>query len=370
MKKYDYLIVGSGLFGAVFAYMALQRQKKCLVVEKRDHIGGNIFTQEIDGIMVHSYGAHIFRTSDKKVWDFMQQFTRFNNFVNSPIANYKGELYNLPFNMNTFSKMWGIIYPKEAEKIIAQQQGEVTGTPRNLEEQAIHLVGRDVYEKLIKGYTEKQWGRDCKELPVSIIRRLPVRYTYDNNYFNDRYQGIPEDGYTTIIEKMLEGADVLLNTNFVERRDQLENQADIIIYTGAIDAYFNYCYGPLEYRSLRFETKKLDVPNYQGVAVMNFTDRETPYTRIIEHKHFVFGKQPNTIITYEFPSEWHMGEEPYYPINDEKNQQKYAQYKEKADQTKNIYFGGRLGEYRYYDMQDTVKSALNLAHKLLNNIQD
>lgn len=314
MKKYDYLIVGSGLFGAVFAYMALQRKKKCLVVEKRNHIGGNVFTKQIDDIMIHSYGAHIFRTSDKKVWDFMQQFAKFNNFINSPIANYKGELYNLPFNMNTFSKMWGIIYPKEAKAIIARQQEEIQGVPKNLEEQAIHLVGRDVYEKLIKGYTEKQWGRDCKELPVSIIRRLPVRYTYDNNYFNDRYQGIPEKGYTAIIEKMLKGADVLLNTNFNEQRGQLENQADTIIYTGAIDAYFDYCYGPLEYRSLRFETKKLDMPNYQGVAVMNFTDRETPYTRIIEHKHFVFGKQPNTIITYEFPSEWHMGEEPYYPI--------------------------------------------------------
>ena len=365
MKKYNFLIVGSGLFGAVFAYLARRKGKHCLVVEKRDHIGGNVYTKEIEGITVHRYGAHIFRTSNKEIWDFMNQFSEFNNFINSPVANYKGELYNLPFNMNTFSKMWGVIYPKDARKIISQQQNEISGKPQNLEEQAIHLVGRDVYEKLIKGYTEKQWGRDCKELPASILRRLPVRYTYDNNYFNDRYQGIPEEGYTVIIEKMLSGADVVLNTDFNVQKEKLEKQADAVVYTGAIDAYFDYCYGPLEYRSLRFDTRILDTSNYQGVAVMNFTDRETPYTRIIEHKHFTFGTQSKTVITYEYPSEWYIGEEPYYPINDEKNQQKYAQYKLKSEQLSNVYFGGRLGEYRYYDMQDTIKSALYLAQKIL-----
>ena len=343
----------------------MKKRKKCLIVEQRDHIGGNVYTEEIEGVTVHRYGAHIFRTSDKKIWDFMNQFSEFNNFINSPIANYKGELYNLPFNMNTFSKMWGVVYPNEAQKIIEQQQGEISGQPQNLEEQAIHLVGRDVYEKLIKGYTEKQWGRECKYLPVSILRRLPVRYTYDNNYFNDRYQGIPEKGYTSIIEKMLSGADVELNVDYNSKRGEFDKQANVVIYTGAIDAYFDYCFGPLEYRSLRFDTKVLDLPNYQGVAVMNFTDCETPYTRIIEHKHFVFGTQPKTVITYEYPSEWHMGEEPYYPINDGKNQQKYAQYKKSAEVLSNVFFGGRLGEYKYYDMQDTIKSALKLAQKIL-----
>ena len=343
----------------------MKKRKKCLIVEQRDHIGGNVYTEEIEGVTVHRYGAHIFRTSDKKIWDFMNQFSEFNNFINSPIANYKGELYNLPFNMNTFSKMWGVVYPNEAQKIIEQQQGEISGQPQNLEEQAIHLVGRDVYEKLIKGYTEKQWGRECKYLPVSILRRLPVRYTYDNNYFNDRYQGIPEKGYTSIIEKMLSGADVELNVDYNSKRGEFDKQANVVIYTGAIDAYFDYCFGPLEYRSLRFDTKVLDLPNYQGVAVMNFTDCETPYTRIIEHKHFVFGAQPKTVITYEYPSEWHMGEEPYYPINDGKNQQKYAQYKKSAEVLSNVFFGGRLGEYKYYDMQDTIKSALKLAQKIL-----
>lgn len=365
MKKYDFLIVGGGLFGAVFAYMAMRKGKTCLVVERRKHIGGNLYTENIEGITIHCYGAHIFRTPSKEIWNFLNRFTSFNNFVNSPIANYKGELYNLPFNMNTFSKMWGIVYPEEARKIITEQRQEISGTPKNLEEQAIHLVGRDVYEKLIKGYTEKQWGRDCKNLPSSILRRLPVRYTYDNNYFNDRYQGIPEEGYTAIIEKMLDGADVILNVDFNLNRESLEKKADKIIYTGAIDAYFDYCYGPLEYRSLKFETKILNKANYQGVAVMNFTDRETPYTRIIEHKHFVFGTQTKTVITYEYPSEWQIGIEPYYPINDEKNQQKYSQYKSKAEGLSNVYFGGRLGEYRYYDMQDTVRSALNLAEILL-----
>lgn len=365
MKKYDFLIVGSGLFGAVFAYMAMRKGKTCLVIERRNHIGGNLYTEDIEGITIHRYGAHIFRTPSKEIWNFLNQFTLFNNFINSPIANYKGELYNLPFNMNTFSKMWGIVYPEEARKIITEQRQEISGPPKNLEEQAIHLVGRDVYEKLIKGYTEKQWGRDCKNLPSSILRRLPVRYTYDNNYFNDRYQGIPEEGYTAIIEKMLDGADVILNVDFNLNRENLEKKANQIIYTGAIDAYFDYCYGPLEYRSLKFETKILDKPNYQGVAVMNFTDRETPYTRIIEHKHFMFGTQAKTIITYEYPSEWQIGIEPYYPINDKKNQQKYTQYKNKAEGLSNVYFGGRLGEYRYYDMQDTVRSALNLAETLL-----
>lgn len=365
MRKYDFLVVGSGLFGAVFAYMAMKKGKKCLIVEKRNHVGGNVYTEEIEGITVHRYGAHIFRTSDKVIWSFMNQFSEFNNFINSPVANYKGELYNLPFNMNTFSKMWGVVYPCEARKIIEQQQGEINGQPKNLEEQAIHLVGRDVYEKLIKGYTEKQWGRECKDLPASILRRLPVRYTYDNNYFNDRYQGIPEEGYTRIIEKMISGADVELEADYNSMKSEYDKQADVVIYTGAIDAYFDYCFGPLEYRSLRFDTKVLDIPNYQGVAVMNFTDRETPYTRIIEHKHFVFGTQAKTVITYEYPSEWHMGEEPYYPINDEKNQQKYAQYKKRAEGLMNVFFGGRLGEYKYYDMQDTIKSALKLAREIV-----
>lgn len=365
MKKYDFLIVGSGLFGAVFAYLAMKNGKTCLVVEKRKHIGGNIYTQNIDGITVHQYGAHIFRTSNKKIWNFMNQFSEFNNFINSPVANYKGELYNLPFNMNTFNKMWGIVYPQEAMEMIARQQGEIQGMPKNLEEQAIHLVGRDVYEKLIKGYTEKQWGRDCKDLPASILRRLPVRYTYDNNYFNDRYQGIPVEGYTAIIEKMLEGAEVLTGVDFNLKKDEFQRKAEEIIYTGPIDEYFGYCYGPLEYRSLHFTNKSLPVKNFQGVAVMNFTDRETPYTRIIEHKHFVFGTQPTTIITYEYPSEWHIGEEPYYPINDEKNQKKYELYRNKAEQQSNICFGGRLGEYKYYDMQDTVASAMRLADNIL-----
>lgn len=365
MKKYDFLIVGSGLFGATFAYLAMQQGKRCLVVEKRNHIGGNLYTKDIEGIMVHCYGAHIFRTSDKKVWDFMGKFSEFNNFINSPVANYKGKLYNLPFNMNTFSKMWNVIYPKDAQAIIAKQQDEIHGTPTNLEEQAIHLVGRDVYEILIKGYTEKQWGRNCKDLPASIIRRLPVRYTYDNNYFNDRYQGIPEEGYTAIIEKMLDGADVVLHTDYNEKKKALGKLADCVIYTGPIDSYFDYCYGPLAYRSLRFETKVLDEKNYQGVAVMNFTDREIPYTRIIEHKHFVFGDQKKTVITYEYPSEWHQGEEPYYPINDQKNQEKYEQYKHLAKQFTHVHFGGRLGEYRYYDMQDTVKSAFKMAEDVL-----
>lgn len=365
MKKYEFLIVGSGLFGAVFAYEAIQKGKSCLVIEKRNHIGGNLYTEKIEDITVHCYGAHIFRTSDKKIWNFMLQFSEFNNFINSPLANYNGEIYNLPFNMNTFNKIWGIISPQEAQKIIAMQQDEICGEPKNLEEKAISLVGRDVYEKLIKGYTEKQWGRDCKDLPASIIRRLPVRYTYDNNYFNDRYQGIPEAGYTAIIKKMLNGADVIVNTDFNTQKEKFEDLADIVIYTGPIDAYFNYCYGPLEYRSLHFENKTLDIENYQGVAVMNFTDRETPYTRIIEHKHFVFGIQHKTVITYEYPSEWNIGEEPYYPINDKKNQQKYEQYRQLAEQLTNVYFGGRLGEYKYYDMQDTIKSALLLAQNIL-----
>lgn len=364
--KYDFLIVGSGLFGSVFTREAVLRGKKCLVIERRNHIGGNVYTEEIVGIPVHCYGAHIFRTSDLKIWNYINQFSSFNNFINSPVANYRGELYNLPFNMNTFNKMWGVIYPEEAQKIIVHQRSEGTLNPQNLEEQAIHLVGKDIYEKLIKEYTEKQWGRPCTELPASILRRLPVRYTYDNNYFNDRYQGIPEKGYTAIIEQMLSGSEVLLNTDFNLNRTELEGIAEKVIYTGAIDAYFDYCYGPLEYRSLRFETEVLNCENYQGVAVMNFTDRDTPYTRIIEHKHFMFGTQPQTVITREYPLEWNLQIEPYYPINDIKNQTVYQKYHEKALQSPHVLFGGRLGEYRYYDMQDTIISALKLAEKVLD----
>jgi len=362
---YDYLIVGAGLFGAVFAHEAVQAGKKCLVIDRRSHIGGNCYTQEIEGIQVHKYGAHIFRTSDKRIWDYIGRFTEFNHFINSPIANYHGEIYNMPFNMNTFSKMWGISSPREAMDIIRRQREEITGTPRNLEEHAVQLVGRDVYEKLVKGYTEKQWGRPCNELPASIIRRLPVRFTYDNNYFNDPYQGIPFGGYTAIFQKLLDGSDVILGKDYDICRVEFAGAAGKIVYTGPIDAYFEYCFGPLEYRSLRFETETLDIPNYQGVAVVNYTDRETPYTRIIEHKHFEFGTQPKTVITREYPMEWTRGTEPYYPINDEKNQARYEKYTELSEREKCVIFGGRLGEYRYYDMQDTIRSALDLAEKEL-----
>lgn len=362
---YDYLVVGAGLYGAVFAREAIKAGKKVLVIDKREHIGGNIYTEEVEGIQVHRYGAHIFHTSNKKVWEYIQQFAEFNNYVNSPIANYKGEIYNMPFNMNTFSKMWNIVTPEEALAKIEEQRAEIKGEPQNLEEQAISLVGRDIYEKLVKGYTEKQWGRDCKELPASIIRRLPVRFTYNNNYFNDRYQGIPESGYTAVIERMLEGADVMLQEDYLKNKQEWDKKAKKIIYTGPVDAYFDYTYGPLEYRSVRFETEILDKENYQGNAVVNYTDRETPYTRVIEHKHFDFGTQKKTVISREYSSEWKLGDEPYYPVNDEKNTKLYAKYKELADQESNVVFGGRLGEYKYYDMDKVIAVALDMAEKEL-----
>lgn len=363
---YDYLIVGSGLFGAVFADAATKAGKTCLVLEKRDHIGGNCYTENWDGINVHKYGAHIFRTSKKEIWKYIQQFAEFNHFVNSPIANYHGRILNMPFNMNTFSRMWNIQTPDEAKAIIDEQRKEIHGTPRNLEEQAISLVGRDIYEVLVKGYTEKQWGRPCTELPSSILRRLPVRFTYDNNYFNDPYQGIPKGGYTPIIEKMFERCEIRYNVDFNEDAEYYKKLAKKVLYTGTIDSYFNYCFGPLEYRSLRFEHERLETANYQGVAVVNYTDRETPYTRSIEHKHFEFGTQPFTVVSREYPLEWSIGIEPYYPINDQRNQTIYEQYAELSRKEKNILFGGRLGEYRYYDMQDTIQSALLLAEKELH----
>ena len=364
MKKYDYLVVGSGLFGATFTHEAIKKGKKVLVLEKRNHIGGNIYTEKTDGIDVHKYGAHIFHTSNKRVWDYVNELAEFNNFVNSPVANYKGEMYNLPFNMNTFSKMFGISTPAEAKEIIEKQKSEISGEPKNLEEQAISLVGRDVYTKLIKGYTEKQWGRDCKELPSFIIKRLPVRYTFDNNYFNDRYQGVPCEGYTALIEKLLEGADLLLNTDFLDDRQKYLDMAEKCVYTGPIDEYYGYTLGKLEYRSLKFETELLYEENYQGVAVVNYTEREIPYTRIIEHKHFNFGTQPKTVITKEYPTDWEEGMEPYYPINDEKNGELYKAYAEKAEK-EGIYFGGRLAQYKYYDMDDTVEAALKMAEEIL-----
>lgn len=363
--KYDYLIAGAGLFGSVFAYEAKKRSKKCLVVDRRNHIGGNIYCEQQDGINIHKYGAHIFHTSNKKVWDYVNQFAEFNNYINSPVANYNGEIYNLPFNMNTFSKMWSISTPQQAETIINKQKQAITHEPQNLEEQAISLVGTDIYTKLIKGYTEKQWGRKCTELPAFIIKRLPVRYTYDNNYFNDRYQGIPIGGYNKIIEKMLEDIDVELNCDYNICFDKDQKIAEKVIWTGAIDEYFNYQLGHLEYRGLKFETERLEQENYQGVAVMNFTDSKTPYTRIIEHKHFEFGKQPVTYITKEYPQDWKLGEEAYYPVNDDKNQELYAKYKELANKEKNVIFGGRLGEYKYYDMDKVIESALNLVEKEL-----
>ena len=364
MKKYDYLVVGSGLFGATFTHEAVKKGKKVLVLERRNHIAGNIYTEKTEGIDVHKYGAHIFHTSNKRVWDYVNHLAEFNNFINSPVANYKGEMYNLPFNMNTFSKMFGISTPSQAKEIIEKQKSEISGEPQNLEEQAISLVGRDVYTKLIKGYTEKQWGRDCKELPAFIIRRLPVRYTYDNNYFNDRYQGVPSEGYTALIEKLLEGADVLLNTDFLDDRQKYLDMAEKCVYTGPIDEYYGYSLGKLEYRSLKFETELLDEENYQGVAVVNYTEREIPYTRIIEHKHFNFGTQPKTVITKEYPTDWEEGMEPYYPINDEKNGGLYKKYAEKAER-EGIYFGGRLAQYKYYDMDDTVEAALKMADEIL-----
>ncbi|MBX7491572.1 UDP-galactopyranose mutase [Helicobacter turcicus] len=366
---FDYCIVGSGLFGSIFAYEANKRGKKCLVIERRNHIGGNCYTKLKENINIHAYGAHIFRTDSKQIWDYMQEFCTFNHFINSPIANFKGEIYNLPFNMNTFSKLWGISTPKEAQEIIQSQKkaalDSLKGAPRNLEEHAIALVGVDVYEKFIKGYTKKQWGRDCKDLPASIIKRIPVRFIYDNNYFNDPYQGIPKGGYTPIFEKLLKNCEVLLNTDFLTNKKELSKKAKKILFTGTIDAYFDYVLGTLEYRSLQFEEELLECANYQGVAVVNFTDAETPYTRIIEHKHFEFGTQKNTIISKEYPQNWDKTKEPYYPINDTKNQALYAKYQDLAKEEKNLIFGGRLGEYRYYDMQDVIKAALELVKREL-----
>lgn len=364
MKQYDYLIVGTGLYGAAFAHEAVKRGKRVLMVERRGHVGGNVYTERISGIQVHRYGAHIFHTNDSRIWRYIAQFAEMNRFTNSPVANYRGEIYSLPFNMYTFNRMWGVSTPEEARARIDAQRTEISGTPRNLEEQAISLVGRDVYERLIRGYTEKQWGRACCELPAFIIRRLPVRLTYDNNYFSARFQGIPVGGYTQIIERMIAGAEVCLNTDYLRERAALNAAAEKIVYTGPIDAYFDYALGPLEYRSLRFEQEILDMPNYQGNAVVNYTDRETPWTRIIEHKWFEFGldaegrENPRTVISREYPCEWKRGDEPYYPVNDEKNGARYAQYRLLANQERNVIFGGRLGEYRYYDMDQALLSAL------------
>ena len=364
--KYDYLIVGAGLYGAVMAHELHQRGKKCLVIDRRDHIAGNIYCEDIEGIHVHKYGAHIFHTSDKKIWDYMNQFAEFNHYINSPVAVYKDELYNLPFNMNTFSKMWGIRTPQEVKDMIARQVEEAGITePKNLEEQCLSLVGRDVFEKLVKGYTEKQWGRDCKDLPSFIIRRLPVRFTYDNNYFNDRYQGIPIGGYTAIVERMLEGIEVRTNMDFFQFREEHPDIAEKIIFTGMIDEYFGYQLGALEYRSVRFETEVLDCENYQGNAVVNYTEKEVPYTRIIEHKHFEFGKQEKTVISREYSSEWQVGMEPYYPVNDVKNSELYAKYKKLAETEENVIFGGRLGSYQYYDMDKVVGAALQKLEEIL-----
>lgn len=359
-KKYDYLIVGSGLFGAVFAYEAKKRGKECLVIERRDHIAGNIYCENVHGINVHKYGAHIFHTSNRAVWDYINQFAEFNNYINSPVAIYKDELYNLPFNMNTFSKMWGIKTPAEAQAIIEKQKAEYNITePKNLEEQALSLIGKDVYEKLIKGYTEKQWGRSCTELPAFIIKRLPVRYTYDNNYFNDRWQGIPIGGYTKIIEKMLEGIDVLTSTSFEDYKAAHDISDIRVVYTGNIDEYFGYKYGALQYRTVRFETEYMpDIDNYQGNAVVNYTEREVPYTRVIEHRHFEKCDAKGTVVSKEFSSEWSVGIEPYYPINNDENNALYQKYEQLASQEKNVIFGGRLGKYKYYDMDKVIEAAL------------
>jgi UDP-galactopyranose mutase len=365
---YDYLIVGAGLYGAVAAYELTKHGKKCLVIEKRPHIGGNIYTENIEGINVHKYGAHIFHTSDKAIWEYVNQFAEFNNYINQPVARYKNECYNLPFNMNTFTKLWGDVFtPEEAQKRIEEERKDgYTAEPKNLEEQAINLVGKTIYEKLIKGYTEKQWGRKCSELPAFIIKRLPVRFTFDNNYFNDRYQGIPVGGYTAIIEKMLSGVDVKLNCDFFEDRENYKKLAKKIIYTGAIDRYYDYCYGTLEYRAVRFETEILDIPNYQGNAVINYTAADIPFTRIIEHKHFEFGKQEKTVISREYSSSWKKGEEPYYPVNDEKNNALYAQYAELSKKDSDVIFGGRLGQYKYFDMHVVIANALDMIKNELN----
>ena len=368
---YDYLVVGSGLYGAVFAREAKAAGKSTLVIDRRPNIAGNIYTEQIEGINVHKYGAHIFHTNDRRVWEYVNQFATFNRFTNSPVANYKGELYSMPFNMYTFNRMWGVVTPEEAAAKIAARRGEIQGEPRNLEEQAISLVGRDIYEKLVKGYTEKQWGRSCKDLPSFIIRRLPVRLTFDNNYFNALYQGIPIGGYTKMVERMLEGVEVRLNTDYLACREELNALAEKIVYTGPIDAYFDYRLGTLEYRSVRFETEVLDKPNFQGNAAVNYTDRETPWTRIIEHKWFEFGKDeegndlPKTVISREYSSEWKAGDEPYYPVNDEKNGALYSRYKELAAAEKNVIFGGRLGEYKYYDMDQVIAAALEMCGRVM-----
>ena len=363
---YDYIIVGSGLFGAVFAHEARVRGKLCLVLEKRDHIGGNVYTEERDGINIHRYGAHIFHTSDKEVWKYVNRFAEFNNYVNCPIANYKGEIYNMPFNMNTFSRMWGVRTPAEAKAIIERQRQEVTGEIDNLEKQAISLVGRDIFTKLVEGYTEKQWGRPCNELPSAIIRRLPVRYTYDNNYFNDPYQGIPIGGYTKIIEKLLSGTEVRTLVDFNKERDKYRAMADKILYTGALDAYFDHCLGHLQYRSVRFEDERIETDNWQGVAVVNYTDRETPYTRIIEHRHFEKTDSPVTWISREYPVDYQVTGEPYYPINDKANTELYARYREMADKDECLILGGRLAQYAYFDMDKTIRAALDLVAKELD----
>ena len=370
--NYNYLIVGSGLYGATIAQQAKKAGKSVLVIDKRPNIGGNIYTEKVEGINVHKYGAHIFHTNNKEVWDYATSFVDFNRFTNSPVANYKRELYSMPFNMYTFNKMWGVVTPEEAAAKIEEQKKEITGEPKNLEEQAISLVGRDIYEKLVKGYTEKQWGRDCKDLPAFIIKRLPVRLTFDNNYFNALYQGIPIGGYTKLIEKMLEGIEVRLNVDYLENKEELDKLAEKVIYTGPIDAYFDYKLGTLEYRSVRFENEILDKPNFQGNAAVNYTDRETPWTRIIEHKWFEFGKDengndlPKTVISREYSSEWKLGDEPYYPVNDAKNSTLYEQYKALAEAEDNVIFGGRLGEYKYYDMDKTIEVALAAAKKELS----
>ena len=368
---YDYLIVGSGLYGVTLARELTDAGKTVLVIEKRNHIGGNVYTEKIEDINVHKYGAHIFHTNNKTVWDYVQKFAKFNNFINSPVANYKGELYSLPFNMYTFNKMWGVVKPEEAKAIIEQQRKTVSHEPNNLEEQAISLVGTDIYEKLIKGYTEKQWGRKCEDLPAFIIKRLPVRFTFNNNYFNALYQGVPVGGYTKMINKMLEGIEVRTGVDYLSNKEELDKLANNILYTGPIDAYFGYSLGALEYRSVRFENETLDCPNFQGNAAVNYTDSETPWTRIIEHKWFEFGKDeegndlPKTVISREYSSEWKKGDEPYYPVNDEKNSILYLKYIELADKEKNVIFGGRLGEYKYYDMDQVIESALNKSREIL-----
>lgn len=362
INMYDYLIVGAGLFGSVFAYEAGKKGKTCLVVERRGHIGGNVYTEEIEGIHVHKYGAHIFHTNDREIWEYMQQFAEFNRYTNSPVANYKGEIYNLPFNMNTFNRLWGVITPAQAKaKVKEQVEAYQTQNPKNLEEQALNLVGKDIYEKLVKGYTEKQWGHRATELPPQIIKRIPIRYTYDNNYFNDAYQGIPMGGYTSMIERMLEKADVRLNTDYLCQREELDQLARQVIYTGPVDAFYEYCYGELEYRSVSFETEILEEENYQGNAVVNYTEYEVPYTRIIEHKHFEFGTQDKTVISREYPAAWERGKEPYYPVNNEKNNQLYQRYAALAAKEEKVLFGGRLGTYQYMDMHQVVSEALRLA---------